>query len=65
MALAAFALYLDHPWFAGVSGFLSLSAVISMFLGKTEDDTDEEENTDETERADSEAVEIIEDTAEP
>lgn len=44
---------------------MSLSAVISMFLGKTEDDTDEEENTDETERADSEAVEIIEDTAEP
>lgn len=65
VALAAFALYLDHPWFAGVSGFLSLSAVISMFLGKPEDDADEEENTDDTEGADSDAVEIIEDAAEP
>ena len=32
--LAAFALYLDRPWFAGIFGFSALIAIVSIFVNK-------------------------------
>lgn len=32
VALAAYALYLDEPWFAGISGFAAVVGIISTFV---------------------------------
>lgn len=32
VGLTAWALYLDHPWFAGVSAFASLVTIVSIFV---------------------------------
>ena len=32
VGLAALALYLDHPWFAGISAFASLVTIVSIFV---------------------------------
>ncbi|MDO4984396.1 MAG: DUF2335 domain-containing protein [Prevotella sp.] len=38
VGLTAWALYLDHPWFAGLSGFGALITIVSIFVdtGKSE-----------------------------
>lgn len=33
VGLTAWALYLDHPWFAGLSAFASLVTIVSIFVG--------------------------------
>lgn len=33
VGLTAWALYLDHPWFAGISAFASLITIVSIFVG--------------------------------
>ena len=32
VALAAYALYLDKPWFAGIFGFAAVAGIISTFV---------------------------------
>ena len=32
VGLTAWALYLDHPWFAGISAFASLITIVSIFV---------------------------------
>ena len=37
VGLTAWALYLDHPWFAGLSAFVSLITIVSIFVGTGKD----------------------------
>ncbi len=34
MSISAVALYLDHPWFAGLFGFSSIVSIISIFVNR-------------------------------
>ena len=47
LVVAAFALYLDKPWFAGVFGGIAIIAVVSSFIdaGKNSSKNDEEKDS--------------------
>ena len=47
LVVAAFALYLDKPWFAGFSGGIAIIAVVSSFIdaGKNSSKNDEEKDS--------------------